>query len=93
MAEVAEAGEDHREAMLVGRRDRQVILGLPGNPASAFVTGTLGGVTPVVRVDGRQIGTGRPGPMTSRASDLYLAAVMPSSSRVSQFLLVLLLVL
>ncbi|MBU6287129.1 MAG: aminotransferase class IV [Chloroflexi bacterium] len=43
----------------------------------AFVTGTLGGVTPVVRIDGRQIGTGRPGPMTSRASDLYLAAVMP----------------
>jgi len=27
--------------LLVGRRDRQVILGLPGNPASAFVTGTL----------------------------------------------------
>lgn len=43
----------------------------------AFVTGTLGGVTPVVRIDGRQIGDGRPGPATSRASDLYLAAVMP----------------
>ena len=42
----------------------------------AFVTGTLGGVTPVVRIDGRQIGTGLPGPVTSRASDLYLAAVM-----------------
>lgn len=42
----------------------------------AFVTGTLGGVTPVVRIDGRQIGTGTPGPVTSRASDLYLAAVM-----------------
>jgi branched-chain amino acid aminotransferase len=42
----------------------------------AFVTGTLGGVTPVVRIDGRRIGTGTPGPVTSRASDLYLAAVM-----------------
>ena len=42
----------------------------------AFVTGTLGGVTPVVRIDGRQIGAGSPGPVTSRASDLYLAAVM-----------------
>lgn len=37
----------------------------------AFVTGTLGGVTPVVRVDGRVIGTGAPGPQTQRAADLY----------------------
>ncbi len=42
----------------------------------AFVTGTLGGVTPVVRIDGRQIGDGKPGPLTARASDLYTAAVM-----------------
>ena len=42
----------------------------------AFVTGTLGGVTPVTRIDGRVIGDGKPGPMTARASELYLAAVM-----------------
>ncbi|HAN16602.1 MAG TPA: aminotransferase class IV, partial [Chloroflexi bacterium] len=42
----------------------------------AFVTGTLGGVTPVVRIDGRQIGEGKPGPLTARASDLYTAVVM-----------------
>ncbi|MCW5752638.1 MAG: aminotransferase class IV [Alphaproteobacteria bacterium] len=42
----------------------------------AFVTGTLGGVTPVTRIDGRTIGDGRPGPLTTRASELYLAAVM-----------------
>lgn len=42
----------------------------------AFVTGTLGGVTPVVRVDGRVIGSGRPGPATQRASALYLQAVL-----------------
>ncbi len=42
----------------------------------AFVTGTLGGVTPVVRIDGRQIGEGKPGPLTARASDLYTTAVM-----------------
>ena len=41
----------------------------------AFVTGTLGGVTPVVRIDGRTIGDGRPGPLTSRASELYLSSV------------------
>jgi branched-chain amino acid aminotransferase len=43
----------------------------------AFVTGTLGGVTPVRSVDGRVIGSGRPGPVTGRASDLYLRAVTP----------------
>ena len=45
------------------------------NADEAFVTGTLGGVTPVVRVDGRPIGKGEPGPLTARASTLYLAAV------------------
>ncbi len=38
----------------------------------AFVTGTLGGVTPVTRIDGRPIGDGKPGPATARASELYL---------------------
>ena len=38
----------------------------------AFVTGTLGGVTPVTKVDGRVIGDGRPGPTTEHASRLYL---------------------
>ncbi len=37
----------------------------------AFCTGTLGGVTPVVRLDGRAIGGGVPGPLTRRAAALY----------------------
>jgi branched-chain amino acid aminotransferase len=37
----------------------------------AFVTGTFGGLTPVVSVDGRAIGDGLPGPMTARLRDLY----------------------
>ena len=41
----------------------------------AFVTGTLGGITPVVRVDGRVIGTGRPGPVTARLADLYASTL------------------
>lgn len=41
----------------------------------AFCTGTLGGVTPVVRVDGRPIGGGRPGPQTALARERYLAHV------------------
>jgi len=42
----------------------------------AFVTGTLGGVTPVTRIDGRVIGSGKPGPVTARADELYLRAAM-----------------
>ena len=38
----------------------------------AFVTGTLGGVTPVTKVDGRVIGDGRPGRQTTQAGELYL---------------------
>jgi branched-chain amino acid aminotransferase len=41
----------------------------------AFVTGTLGGVTPVTRVDGRTIGDGQPGPVSREASALYLKSV------------------
>jgi branched-chain amino acid aminotransferase len=41
----------------------------------AFVTGTLGGVTPVTRIDGRTIGTGEPGTITRRISELYREAI------------------
>ncbi len=44
----------------------------------AFVTGTLGGVTPVTKVDGRAIGSGRPGAQTVRAGELYLRWVTGS---------------
>jgi branched-chain amino acid aminotransferase len=37
----------------------------------AFVTGTFGGLTPVIEVDGRQIGSGQPGEMTARLRALY----------------------
>lgn len=45
----------------------------------AFVTGTLGGVTPVTRIDGRVIGSGKPGPLTQKAAELYAASVMPAA--------------
>ena len=38
-----------------------------------FVTGTMGGVTPVVTVDGRRIGTGSPGPVCARIAAAYAA--------------------
>src|SRR5664279_6349631 len=47
----------------------------------AFVTGTLGGVTPVTKVDGRTIGDGRPGAQTIRAGELYLQSVASERQR------------
>jgi branched-chain amino acid aminotransferase len=41
----------------------------------AFVTGTFGGLTPVVKVDGRTIGAGAPGAMTDRLTGLYREAI------------------
>ncbi|WP_296043746.1 aminotransferase class IV [uncultured Alteromonas sp.] len=39
----------------------------------AFVTGTFGAQTPVVDVDGRSIGEGKPGPMVKKIRELYHA--------------------
>lgn len=36
-----------------------------------FCTGTMGELTPVIEVDGRPIGDGKPGPMTARVSALF----------------------
>lgn len=41
----------------------------------AFVTGTFGGLTPVVEVDGRVIGDGQAGALTRRLRALYLEEV------------------
>tara|TARA_Y100001949_G_scaffold103904_1_gene87776 strand:+ start:272 stop:1249 length:978 start_codon:yes stop_codon:yes gene_type:complete len=43
--------------------------------SEAFVTGTFGGLTPVIEVDGRLIGSGTEGPTTRRLRDLYESAV------------------
>ncbi len=36
-----------------------------------FVTGTMGGLVPVTAIDGRRIGTGEPGPVTTRLAGLF----------------------
>ena len=36
-----------------------------------FCTGTMGELAPVIQVDGRRIGSGVPGPMTARLSELF----------------------
>ncbi len=41
----------------------------------AFVTGTLGGLTPVSMIDGRQVGKGLPGAVTRQLMSLYSAYI------------------
>jgi branched-chain amino acid aminotransferase len=41
------------------------------NAAEVFVTGTMGGLAPVVAVDGRVIGDGTAGPVTKHLTELY----------------------
>jgi len=36
-----------------------------------FVTGTMGGLTPVIAIDGRTIGGGSPGSVTGRLTGLF----------------------
>lgn len=46
----------------------------------AFVTGTFGGLTPVIQVDGRLIGKQPPGALTRRLRELYLAEIKRATS-------------
>ena len=41
------------------------------NASEVFVTGTMGGLAPVVSVDGRVIGDGSTGPVTKQLTELY----------------------
>ena len=49
-------------------RERDFTLDTVLAADEAFVTGTYGGITPVVTVDGSTIGTGLPGPVTAQLS-------------------------
>ncbi len=50
--------------------------------AEVFVTGTMGGLTPVLAVDGRPIGEGKPGPVTVRLIDLFAELTASSGTQV-----------
>jgi branched-chain amino acid aminotransferase len=49
----------------------------------AFVTGTMGGLAPVVRVDGRVIGDGTPGPVTKRLTALFADLTATTGTQVA----------
>ena len=41
------------------------------NASEVFVTGTMGGLAPVISVDGRSVGDGTTGPVTKQLTELY----------------------
>lgn len=52
--------------------ERNVSLAEVHTADEVFTTGTMGELAPVIDIDGRVIGTGRPGPVTARLQSLYL---------------------
>ena len=51
------------------------------NAAEAFVTGTMGGLAPVVSVDGRAIGDGAIGPVTKQLTEPTRTSPPPRAPR------------
>jgi branched-chain amino acid aminotransferase len=53
------------------------------NADEMFVTGTMGGIAPVISLDGRTIGTGKPGPVTLRLTDLLAELTVTTGTPVA----------
>jgi branched-chain amino acid aminotransferase len=53
------------------------------NASEAFVTGTMGGLAPVVSVDGRAIGDGTIGPVTKQLTELYANLTATTGTKVT----------
>ncbi|MEE2752359.1 MAG: aminotransferase class IV [Candidatus Latescibacterota bacterium] len=51
--------------------ERNISLSEIHTADEAFTTGTMGELSPVLEVDGRKIGDGKPGPVTDRLRDFY----------------------
>jgi branched-chain amino acid aminotransferase len=50
-----------------------------------FMTGTAAHLTPIVEIDRRQVGTGQPGPITSKLSALFYDAIRGKSEKYSSW--------
>src|ERR1700733_12034753 len=53
------------------------------NAAEVFVTGTMGGLAPVISVDGRSIGDGSIGPVTKHLTELYASLTATTGTEVA----------
>jgi branched-chain amino acid aminotransferase len=52
----------------------------------AFFTGTAAEITPIRELDGRTIGSGKPGPMTKKLQDIFFSTVKGKNKRYSKWL-------
>ncbi len=52
--------------------ERKFTVSEAENAVEAFITSASSFVMPVVSIDGRQVGSGKPGPMTNRLRQLYI---------------------
>jgi branched-chain amino acid aminotransferase len=52
------------------------------NASEVFVTGTMGGLAPVIAVDGRKIGDGATGPVTKQLTELYTSLTATTGTTV-----------
>lgn len=55
----------------IAHQEKDVTLTEVYRADEVFCTGTMGELAPVIKVDGRTIGSGTPGPMTARLSTLF----------------------
>jgi branched-chain amino acid aminotransferase len=53
------------------------------NASEVFVTGTMGGLAPVISVDGRAIGDGAAGPVTKQLTELYANLIAGAGTTVA----------
>lgn len=63
----------YAEAAQVRVEERPFTIAEAQTAAEAFVTAASAFVTPVVEIDGHVLGDGRPGPVTQRLRELYIA--------------------
>ena len=59
------------EANNISIREKRISIAEMYIADEAFVTGTMGEISPVLKIDGRVIGTGQSGPMTQKMQALY----------------------
>ncbi len=77
-ATVLELCREHR----IPCEERDLSLAELYRADEVFCTGTMGELAAVIRIDGRAIGDGTPGPMTGRLSELYAALTASSGEQV-----------
>ena len=51
-----------------------------------FIVGTAAEVTPIREIDDRQVGTGKPGPVTKKVQEIYFKAIRGGDKRYLEWL-------